>query len=199
METLRQFHLGDILSITTGRLVSLRHMDGVYDILDYMTGDSLYTHQLPRAGDECKPYLLEQYPFLNEITGEEVTPQNYKEWLETQVQKYGEQHKVRPIHFEDHEIIDPVDELQRMGVGEEKIIVVNAHNFSERLEDQYHPDAIKIANAVKDGVLNEFFLYSMAKSIPDTILEQIGITENYSFGAMSVIIGQARMIFESQK
>ncbi len=31
----RDFDLGDIPSITTGALVSPRHIDGVYDILDY--------------------------------------------------------------------------------------------------------------------------------------------------------------------
>ena len=60
----KQFHLGDVLSITTGRLVSPRHIDGVYDILNFMTGDNLFTHQLPRAFDECKPYLVAQFPQL---------------------------------------------------------------------------------------------------------------------------------------
>jgi hypothetical protein len=30
-EGIRGFHIGDILSITTGRLVSPRHMDGIYE------------------------------------------------------------------------------------------------------------------------------------------------------------------------
>src|SRR3990167_7087526 len=30
-----------------------------------MAGDNLFTHQLPRASDECKPYLLEQFPQLD--------------------------------------------------------------------------------------------------------------------------------------
>jgi hypothetical protein len=63
----KRYHLGDILSITTGRLVSPRHMDGVYDILNFMTGDDLYTHQLPRAADECRPYLAKQFPQLSKI------------------------------------------------------------------------------------------------------------------------------------
>jgi hypothetical protein len=29
----KQFHISDVLSITTGRLVSTRHMTGVYDLL----------------------------------------------------------------------------------------------------------------------------------------------------------------------
>src|SRR3989338_2928760 len=60
----KQFHLGDVLSIATNRLVSPRHIDGVYDILNFMTGDNLFTHQLPRASDECKPYLVKQFPQL---------------------------------------------------------------------------------------------------------------------------------------
>ena len=58
----KQFHLGDVLSITPGRLVSPRHMEGVYEILNFMTVDNLFTHQLPRACDECGPYLVEQFP-----------------------------------------------------------------------------------------------------------------------------------------
>lgn len=54
---MREFHIGDILSITTERLVSPRLIEGVYDILNYMTGDNLMTHQLPRASRHCAPYL----------------------------------------------------------------------------------------------------------------------------------------------
>ena len=61
----KKFHLGDVLSTTTERLVSPRHISGVYDILNFMTGDDLFTHQLPRASEECKPYLLEQFPQLD--------------------------------------------------------------------------------------------------------------------------------------
>lgn len=61
----KEFSLGDVLSITTGRLLSERHIDGVYDILNWMTGDDLFTHQLPRAGKSCEPWLIEQYPQLD--------------------------------------------------------------------------------------------------------------------------------------
>lgn len=62
--TSRQFHISDVLSITTGRLVSARHMDGIYDILSFLTGDSIYTHQIPRVMREVKPWLRQQYPLL---------------------------------------------------------------------------------------------------------------------------------------
>lgn len=60
----KKFHLGDILSITTGILFSPRGVEGVYDILGFMTGNDLYTHQLPRASDECLPHLKYQHPEL---------------------------------------------------------------------------------------------------------------------------------------
>ena len=63
----RTFALGDILSITTGRLVSERHMDGIYDILNYMTGQNLFTHQIPRAMDHCRPVLEALYPALSHV------------------------------------------------------------------------------------------------------------------------------------
>lgn len=46
------FHLGQLLSITTSKLVSpvgSSPIQGVYEILDFLTKDSLFTHQLPRA------------------------------------------------------------------------------------------------------------------------------------------------------
>lgn len=121
---MRKFHLGDILSIITGRLLSPRHMEGVYDILSFMTGEELYTHQLGRAKEECAPYLLTEMPWLRQIDPTGVTPDNWKEWLDQQVQKYGEWHDVLPIHPDDHEIIDPIEELKRMGIDESRIITI---------------------------------------------------------------------------
>ena len=131
----RRFHLGDVLSITTGRLVSPRHMDGVYDILNFMTEDNLFTHQLPRACDECKPYLLKQFPQLNtafiqsacKILDREVEnrnsrdpengepmPLNITAWLEELTKRYGEYLEVETIPKEAHEKKNPLAEMQEM-------------------------------------------------------------------------------------
>lgn len=61
---MKLFHISDVISITTGRLVSSRHIDGVYDVLNFLTGDDLHTHQLPRASNECLPWLRTQFPVL---------------------------------------------------------------------------------------------------------------------------------------
>ncbi len=94
----KNFHIGDVLSITTGCLVSPRKMEGVYDILNFMTGDNLFTHQLPRASDECKPYLFKQYPQLKDVVdASSVTPENWQEWIDQQVARFGENLTVCPI------------------------------------------------------------------------------------------------------
>lgn len=94
---MRSFHLGDILSITTGCLVSPRHMDGVYDILNFMTGNDLYTHQLPSVAGEMAPRLLAQHPQLTAITGDAVTHGNHKQWLAGLVAEFGETLPVRCV------------------------------------------------------------------------------------------------------
>jgi hypothetical protein len=135
----KQFHLGDVLSVTHDRLVSPRHIDGVYDILNYMTGDDLYTHALPRAADTCRPELLRQHPKLasaevnfqvaklGEMLKSESGKANPEElvagWLFQMTLDYGETLSVEPLRPADYEYIDPVQELEDK-VGKGKVIVI---------------------------------------------------------------------------
>lgn len=64
----KQYHLADVLSVTTGILLpspNREHpIDAMYDILGYMTGEDLFTHALPSAADAARPFLLQQFPAL---------------------------------------------------------------------------------------------------------------------------------------
>ncbi len=139
---MKLFHIGDVLSVTTERLVSLRHMEGLYDILNFMTGDDLFTHQLPRACNECRPWLLAQYP---ELTEEALTPSldaalaqvtqereamlaAIEAWLSDVAGRFTAGVMELPVHElgEDmHTRIDPLQELEAM-VGKGRIIAVKA-------------------------------------------------------------------------
>lgn len=138
MKKNRTFHLGDILSITTGRLVSPRHIDGVYDILSYMTDDSLFSHQLRRASDECKPHILAQHPELEEIDASVVNGENWKQWLAEQVAKYGEQLEIKPLVSGIHKIKDPAEEAEEM-VGSNKVIKVDLDKLRKEGENSIDP------------------------------------------------------------
>jgi hypothetical protein len=107
----RQFPLGDVLSITTGRLLSPQGIGGVYEILNFITGDNLYTHQLPRACDECKPHLLKLFPKLASVDTTAVTGDNWKAWLLDRVMEHGEILTIEAMAPGEHYFIDPVSEL----------------------------------------------------------------------------------------
>ncbi len=168
----KKFHISTLITAGTGILVT--EMADVYKILNFMSGESLMTHQLPRVGDECEPVLKDLYPWLAEINfpgfpdgfdkywraaewnyeqegilrgrhiprgmlvSELSTPEQHEaqerwlsaidahdrqrelyqekcmafidEWLEPIIEQYGEYHEVWPLHHEDHEVIDPMDE-----------------------------------------------------------------------------------------
>lgn len=126
----RNFHIGDILTITTGVLVAPRHMEAVYDILGFMTHDKPFTHQLPRFCEECAPELLRQHPQLKAVEVPSFDgcldadrQRVVGEWLAEQVLLFGETLPVTPIAGDDHTRIGPVVELASM-VGPERIVVI---------------------------------------------------------------------------
>lgn len=135
----KKFHLGDVLSITHDRLISPTHMDGIYSILNYMTGDDLFTHQLPRAAKICKPELLRQHPqlatpeveFQVAKLGEMLESESGKSdpenlvagWLFQMTLEYGEELEVEALRPADYEHVDAVREMVDM-VGEENVIVI---------------------------------------------------------------------------
>ena len=120
---LRAFHIGDVLSAYSGYLVSNRRMEGVYETLNFLTGDDLYTHQLPRARDECKGWLERLHPQLKEIDCSGLTPETLPTWLAGIVAKYGETLTLRPLPPEGHEFRHPVEELESM-VGKDRVMVI---------------------------------------------------------------------------
>lgn len=129
--TARTFHLGDILTVTTELLVSPTHMAGVHGLLDFMTGDTLFTHQLPRANDECKPHLLAQHPDLAEIEipvftadARDLREIEVNAWLAQQVARFGEYRDVVPLAEGEHTRIGQLTELAMNYSGVQVIPVV---------------------------------------------------------------------------
>lgn len=61
------FHAGDIISITSGRLVSPRHIDGVYDLCGWLEQRPVWTHELPALSRKWWPELVTQFAALAAI------------------------------------------------------------------------------------------------------------------------------------
>lgn len=135
-----KFPVKTVLTVTTGRL--LCGMEEVYAILNYMTSDNLFTHQLPRAVKECTPWLLRWFPELNspEIQFElgrltlmldtpcgKSSPEHLiTGWISEIVTKgiVQETYEVQPIPRDDHEYKDPYDELVEIRGTDEGIILI---------------------------------------------------------------------------
>lgn len=120
------YGLDDILSITTGRLLSRSHVAGLYDILNYMTGDNLMTHQLPRAAGVCGPALLAQHPELRGVEppkGDGITQEELFAWLDQAEERHGKLLPVQPLAPGVWGSRNPLEELADM-VGPEKVVTV---------------------------------------------------------------------------
>ncbi|MCO5080916.1 MAG: hypothetical protein M9955_04570 [Rhizobiaceae bacterium] len=119
----KSFPTAAVLSVVTGSL--LCDIGQVYEVLNFMTGESVYTHQLPRISREATPVLLARRPELQAAIDEadQVNPENWQAWLATWVERYGETMAVPRMTIGQHERIDPLSELAEK-VHPSRIIVV---------------------------------------------------------------------------
>ena len=138
----RRFPLRVVLTVTTGRLLTERKgpMDNgigdLYELLNWITGDGLYTHQLGRASEAARPWLFKCFP---ELTGVNDTLHLLDGWLSTgepqqAIQRWLTEIKLNaPDLKNEYDIapipdgwvsIDPLLELESR-VGKERVITVN--------------------------------------------------------------------------
>lgn len=108
----KEFHITVIISVVTGKMVAISHMDGIHSFLDFMCGEPIYNLQIPRASRTCAPYLLEQFPMLEGEKAEGVTERTLKQWAAAVEKKYGAMLPVKPLPAGVHAHIDPITELQ---------------------------------------------------------------------------------------
>ena len=122
-----KFSLGVVLSVTTGKL--LCPFDELHKFLDYLTGESLFTHQLIRGREAAVPYILSIYPEIEstnvpEIDGtSEEREAQVKEFLNDLVDSgYLRDYEFEPM--KDFESRNPIEELIEMRGSTDGIIPV---------------------------------------------------------------------------
>jgi hypothetical protein len=119
-------------------------MDAVYEVLNYLTNDNLFTHQLPRAFKECRPWLLHRHPELAQVTDDdharldaalEGVPDEDKlavavAWTKEIEAKLGlSELDLEPIPRDDHDYRNPIEEAEEM-VGLGRVVPV-------QIDDEY--------------------------------------------------------------
>lgn len=108
---MKKFHISDILCVISGKMVSIRNMEGLYDILNYMTDDNLHMHQLPRVMDECRPYLVTRFPQLESIDVSGANDDNLLTIIEGIEAEHGSYFEVDRIPEAAHKKINPIAEM----------------------------------------------------------------------------------------
>ncbi len=122
--TPRTFGLGAILTVTTDVFL-VADIGDIYELLNYMTGDNLFTHQLPRAAGECKPALLAQHPQLADVDVPELPDADaYMTYLANLEKVHGTELAVTPLAAGAHKHINPFTELADIMPGKAIITVV---------------------------------------------------------------------------
>ncbi len=121
MET-KKFHLSAVLTVVTHKYMC-SDVNELYQILNFMTGDSVYSTQLARVLLECEPEILLQHPQLKEVNGTEITTENCAEWLADKISKYGEYLPINTLVINLHEFKNPIEEYEEK-YGDKKIITV---------------------------------------------------------------------------
>lgn len=108
---MKEFATRDVLSTITGRLMG--DIGGVYEVLNYMTGEDVFTHQLPRISREATPVVIAAHPQLQQAIdeAEQVNQENYQHWRQTWEDRYGPTIAVPKFTEATHERIDPMSEL----------------------------------------------------------------------------------------
>ncbi len=107
--------------------MSRDHIAGVYRVCEFMAGEPVFTHALPRVSGEARPSILRQHPRLAEIIvpyfGENPTRDDVYGWFTEQEALYGIELPLTPLRPEDHTSIDPISELRMMKPDAEIIVV----------------------------------------------------------------------------
>lgn len=110
----KKFEISAVISITSGLMVSAEGMGGIYQVLSWMAGESVFTHQIPRIRGEAAPLILAMHPGL-EMAHAEAAAVKSQDDLGTALPiwqaRYGAEIDVPLMTIDEHERIDPESEL----------------------------------------------------------------------------------------
>lgn len=114
----KEFDLGAILNITTKRLFT--SMEDVYEVLNYLTGDSICSHQIPRVMPIAKTYILSLHPELTGV-GDTVEINSFddaKAFINKQKKVFGNKLLLSPMGKTDgYSYVDSIEEAVDMTSG----------------------------------------------------------------------------------
>jgi hypothetical protein len=122
----REVPLGVALSVGTG-IALCDDFSAVHELIEWMVGEPTWTHQLPRVGLECKEWMKRCDPRIAALKKDEITPENWREWLAGIEAEWGPTVTLHRMPGDDHTHIDPLTEGVEI-FGEPPIVIVADKN-----------------------------------------------------------------------
>ena len=110
MENTKAFPIEVVLTLVTGKL--LCSMSQVYEALDWLLDENLFTHQLPRAKRFVEPVILNAHPYLRFIKTSHINPDNAQEEIEIIKRMYPDNIHLNKIPG--YQSMNPVQELDHI-------------------------------------------------------------------------------------
>ena len=125
MSETKTFPTVDVLTTITGRMLRKGGLDGVCAVLNWMTGESVFTHQLPRISREARALLVANWSEIAEAVrdSERIDASNYREYRATWEARLGPTIDVPRFTAETHEFIDPISEAAEYFPPERMVVV----------------------------------------------------------------------------
>ena len=107
----RRFPLLVALSAATGILM-VDSFSAVHECIEFVAGEPVFTHQIPRVGDEVAASCLAQHPQLAPAyaEAEQINRGNYAAFAQKWLDEYGPELRLRPMTEDEHERRDFMSE-----------------------------------------------------------------------------------------
>src|SRR5690348_146406 len=87
----RMFHIGDVLSVTTGYVVACRGLPAIHQLQDYMAARPLSTEDRIQYAGAIRQQLLDQFPEFTGFSDDDIPPSELLGvWLERRAREFGE-------------------------------------------------------------------------------------------------------------
>lgn len=99
------FALGDVLSITTGKWLSVDKGAGIGRLLTFIYGQQIPMAVVGMAADKAKGYLLSQHPHLKDVKTDYAKGE-WEAWLQQMQKRLSETLEIKPFPAEDQREMD---------------------------------------------------------------------------------------------
>jgi hypothetical protein len=123
-KVVRDFDLGDILSVTTDTVVSPRGFKGIHELVEFICGQEVHVHQMSKIVEVCQIHILHMHPALRGVDASTVNEKTWPTWMEAQKQRFGSVLPIEPLRANHGLVGNPIAEGQEQ-FGRDNMVVID--------------------------------------------------------------------------